>query len=146
MDSGLKIKPSGILSFEQTFSANFAELTRVLHELPNCLHQYSEQVYPISLCVDELITNVIRYQNNAVSECQIRLAIYLNNSQIQLLLTDNAKPFNPFLEVAKPNIQLDLHHRQIGGLGVYLVKTLMDEYFYAYEAQQNKILLVKRIV
>lgn len=53
-------------------------------------------------------------------------------------------PFNP-LELKDPDITLKAEDRQIGGLGIYMVKKSMDEVTYHYENGQNILILRKKI-
>ena len=56
---------------------------------------------------------------------------------------DRGVPYDP-LAKPDPDITLDVNHRQIGGLGIYMVKQTMDEVHYDYENGQNVLTMVKR--
>jgi anti-sigma regulatory factor (Ser/Thr protein kinase) len=65
------------------------------------------------------------------------------NSEERLIIeiTDFGIPFNPLLQEA-PQVTDDISERKVGGLGVYFIKTVMDEVYYRREGDKNILTLV----
>lgn len=97
----------------------------------------------INTALEEVFVNVAHYayennDENAVVE------VFLDNDQkkVTFIFCDNGKPFDP-LNKEDPNITADSHEREIGGLGIYMVKKIMDETTYEYKDNHNVLTLVK---
>ncbi len=58
------------------------------------------------------------------------------------MLTDNGRPFNPF-GTAPPDVALSIEQREIGGLGIHLVRQMMDEVSYHRRTDHNVVILAK---
>jgi sigma-B regulation protein RsbU (phosphoserine phosphatase) len=91
---------------------------------------------------DELITNIINYAYEDDLKHVIDVSISLNANKLAIKIMDDGKPFNPFVK-DPPDIKLSFKDREIGGLGIHLVKNLMDEYHYKRLVGKNVITLVK---
>lgn len=110
------------------------------HSLP------ARTVQELNLALDELVTNTITHGFAAHGEGEHRIEIEILHgpSGIDVTLLDNGKRFNPF-EAPDPDITASLEDRPIGGLGVFLVKQLMDGMDYVYEAGRNCVRLHKNV-
>ncbi|WP_461833075.1 ATP-binding protein [Desulfothermus sp.] len=93
----------------------------------------------IILAVEELIVNIVNYSNMKKPEIAIEVKKKLYKLIIKII--DEGKPFNP-LEVEDPDISLSPEERKIGGLGIFLVKQVVDEIYYKREENKNCVLLV----
>lgn len=101
--------------------------------------------YEINLMLDELITNTVSYGFADGREGKIWVRIeHTGDSQLQITLTDNAPPFNP-IDAHDPDVQADIEHRRIGGLGIYFVKQLSERIEYKALGDGNELRLWKRI-
>lgn len=101
-------------------------------------------IFQIDLALDELLTNTIQwgYGNKDEEENNININIELIDQSIFISIEDNASPFNP-LNMPDPDVEASLQDRPIGGLGVYLVRQVMDEV--TYERKNNKNILSMRL-
>jgi anti-sigma regulatory factor (Ser/Thr protein kinase) len=102
-----------------------------------------EQTYKICLAVDEACANLIRhsYRNDPNKEIDIRIALFSDKFSIQIL--DEGVSFNP-LEYQSPDMKEYFKQCKPGGLGIHIIKSVMDEISYAANANQKNILtLVK---
>lgn len=86
----------------------------------------------IQVCLEELFVNVANYAyGDSEGECTI--GIITKKAEDKYMVTvrieDSGKPFNP-LEKEDPDITLSAEERQIGGLGIYMVKKTMDDVYY----------------
>lgn len=96
------------------------------------------------IAVEELFINIVNYaypESAGPADVEIQ---ELPDRVIQIILRDGGVPFNP-LELKDPDVTLKAEERQIGGLGIYMVKKSMDEVNYHYENGQNILILQKKI-
>ena len=109
-----------------------------LHEIP------SRSLYAVNLALDEVVTNAILdgFENTVDQELFVRLQ--LAGSELHAELVDQGRAFNP-LEVPAPNLNAPLRDRELGGLGLHLVRSLMDRLDYRRDGAKNVLTLIKRI-
>jgi phosphoserine phosphatase RsbU/P len=102
-----------------------------------------DDVFAFKLAVDELCANIIQYGFENGSEGVITLTFEILDDRARLIIRDNGKFFSP--EQAKsPDIEAGWEERQIGGLGIYFAKELMDEVTYnRVEENINQLVLEK---
>ncbi|MDE0488949.1 MAG: ATP-binding protein [Gammaproteobacteria bacterium] len=110
------------------------------------LEQWPEElVFKVKLVVEELGLNIIDhgYGNDESQELEFRLVAADDSVTIEFI--DEASPFDPLTETPDPDIDAGIEERRIGGLGVYLVREMMDEVKYAREGNRNRLTLVTRL-
>ena len=90
----------------------------------------------LRIVVDEIYTNIRSYSGASVA----KLIMTLENGILTLQFCDNGKRYNP-LEAEEPDITASVDERKIGGLGLLMVKKLMDSVTYAYAENQNVLTL-----
>jgi len=95
----------------------------------------------ISLIVDELASNVIFYAYPSNERHSFSLAISISNDIVTIKIIDSGIPFNP-LAKADPDTDLNAEERQIGGLGIFLVKQLAEAVTYRREKDQNHLTII----
>ena len=98
-----------------------------------------------NLCLEELITNTILHGLKGAADRFIHVQISISDEWLEILLKDDAPRFDPFLQAPSPNLDLDINERPIGGLGVHMVKKLMDDVHAYYDGTGNLIVLLKRL-
>ncbi len=98
----------------------------------------------VSMVLDEMLNNVVNYAYRDEDEHIIDVEFVLSGSRLVITLRDDGVPFNPFA-LDPPNIALSLDEREVGGLGIYLVRSAMDEYMYNRHIGRNVVTLVKLI-
>lgn len=101
--------------------------------------------FSVNLCLEELITNTIIHGLKGAADRFIQVRMTLSDKWLEILLKDDAPWFDPFMQAPEPNLDLDINHRPIGGLGVHLVKKLMDKVHADYDGTGNLIVLLKRL-
>ena len=100
----------------------------------------------LNVAIDELFGNIARYAYpDGAGQATVRLELEGEPPTAILTFIDNGKPFNP-LERPDPDITLSAEERQIGGLGIYVVKKTMDAIEYEYRDGQNILTLRKKLV
>ena len=109
-------------------------------EAMDCSPKVSVQ---IDVAVEELFVNIAHYAYSpGTGDATIDVEILKDPAAIAITFTDRGKPFDP-LAKEDPDITLSAEERQIGGLGIYMVKKSMDEVVYEYKDGQN-ILCIKK--
>ena len=99
----------------------------------------------VNVATDEIFANIVNYAyKNKVGKATIRVELKDNPKAIVISFIDNGTPFNP-LEKEDPNISLTAEERNIGGLGIYIVKKSMDKVEYDYKDNQNILKITKYI-
>ena len=95
----------------------------------------------IQLAVEEAVTNVVTHgYDDSGGDVSIRLES--SPAQIAITIIDAGAAFDP-TTMPPPDVTADLDHRKIGGLGVHLIRSVMDEVRYARERDQNRLTLIK---
>ena len=103
----------------------------------------SEMVFALTLCLEEIITNVITYGYDDNDEHVIIVRLSLHQGQVCIQVEDDGKPFNP-LQVDAPDIDKPLKERPIGGLGIHLVRNHMDSLKYQRKDERNLLIMKKK--
>lgn len=97
----------------------------------------------IVLAVDEACTNIIKHAYKYSPEGKILVDISFHDSKLTISITDEGSHFNPD-NIPEPDIQEYYKQRRVGGLGMYLMKKLMDEVKYStLKDNRNQVVLVK---
>jgi sigma-B regulation protein RsbU (phosphoserine phosphatase) len=94
----------------------------------------------MGIILDELLNNTITYGFEDSSGHEIHVAIELNDDHVTLRVSDDGIPFNPFTHI-DPDTSLPAEQREIGGLGVMLVKELTDSQTYHRLSDSNVVTL-----
>jgi anti-sigma regulatory factor (Ser/Thr protein kinase) len=97
----------------------------------------------IKVAVEEIFVNIASYAYMA-DEGSITIAVSVENDRFIVEFTDNGTPYNP-LSKSDPDIMLSADEREIGGLGIFMVKEFMDDIRYRYENGKNILTLKKNI-
>ncbi|MCF0113537.1 MAG: SpoIIE family protein phosphatase, partial [Bacilli bacterium] len=96
----------------------------------------------LAIAIDEIFSNIVKYAG-AGENGKVVLTVEKTPDEIAVTFLDNGIPFNP-LEQESPDVSLGAEDREIGGLGIFIVKKLMDEVTYEREGEWNKLRVVKR--
>jgi sigma-B regulation protein RsbU (phosphoserine phosphatase) len=94
----------------------------------------------INTALEEVFVNVAKYAYEKGGEVEVTLSN--DKNKVTFVFRDSGKPFNP-LEKEDPNITASSEEREVGGLGIYMVKNIMDETTYEYKDHHNVLTLVK---
>ena len=101
-------------------------------------------IFEMNLALDELFTNIISYGFKDDKEHIIKVEIKAENNEILMRIEDDGIPFDPVL-VEEPELEWRIEECKIGGLGIHLIKKLMDEVRYERVNDVNVIYLKKHI-
>ncbi len=102
-----------------------------------------QQVSDIRLAVDEAFTNIIKhaYENN--DEQKVEIVLGCENDQFWISLFDTGRSFS-IANYKKPDVKKKVKHKKRGGVGVYLIKKLMDNVEYLHQGSRNEIRMTKK--
>jgi sigma-B regulation protein RsbU (phosphoserine phosphatase) len=92
--------------------------------------------------IDELLMNIISYAYPDDDHHDILIKVELSADRLKVSMVDDGIPFNP-LGIETPDTQLSLEERQIGGLGIHLIRKMMDRVSYQRRIDKNVISAVK---
>lgn len=99
--------------------------------------------FQVNLVLEELWLNVLNHgHDDGCHEVLIRLVS--EDESLTIEISDDGKPFDPLEDAPIPDTVGELGDRKIGGLGIHLVRTMMDELEYKREEGKNHLILVKR--
>jgi sigma-B regulation protein RsbU (phosphoserine phosphatase) len=95
----------------------------------------------MNLVFDDLLNNVISYAYKDRQKHEIDIRIEVTKDRLAVTISDDGVPFNPF-GTATPDTTLSVEDREIGGLGIHLVRSMMDEVDYQRRTDKNVVRLV----
>lgn len=122
---------------------NFPLMQAFIEQFLNDKNIPSAESANILLACEEILINIIDYAYGEIKG-KILVELAFNGNSVIIKFTDDGKPFNP-LTSEDPDIELPVEKRNIGGLGIFIVKKLVDNAFYEYTDSKNKLTLVKYI-
>lgn len=102
-------------------------------------------VYNIQLATDEAASNIIEHAYEGVGDGVLELSCGMDGDSIKIVLTDHGEPYDPE-SIPMPDLKADLSERKIGGLGIFLMRKLMDTVHYEShsEINSNTLTMTKR--
>ncbi len=103
-----------------------------------------KEVYSLQLAADEAASNIIEHAYAGVSNASLDVTCDVDGDELIITMRDNGRSFDPS-KVKQPNLKADLSERQIGGLGMYLMRKLMDDVRYEANSRTGNLLtMIKR--
>jgi sigma-B regulation protein RsbU (phosphoserine phosphatase) len=100
-------------------------------------------VHDLNLALEEILTNIISYGYTDNREHEITVSLSAQPGEVRAEVQDDGQPFNP-LEVPEPDTTKPLEERAIGGLGIHLVRKLMDGLEYKRQGERNFLTIKKK--
>ena len=100
--------------------------------------------HKMEICIDEIFTNIVSYGFKGREPGQVEVVVNRSPKSITVVFIDNGDPFNP-LENADPDVTLSADERGIGGLGIFIVKQVMDEVGYDRVKDKNILRIRKKV-
>ena len=102
-------------------------------------------VFRVSLVLEEWNLNVMDYGHDDDTH-EIEIALTSDGDQVTIEIIDGGHPFDPLHDAPAPDLTSPVGERRMGGLGVHLMRTLMDEVAYQRESGKNHLKMVTRKV
>lgn len=126
--------------------AKLENLASIANFIRNSMGEYDlnqRMIFQIQLAVDEACSNIILH-GYPQKKGKIHIYCSKNDGKIFVVIEDWGKSWDP-CKVKVPDLNADLEEREIGGLGVHLIKTFMDKVTYHKENGKNILTMIKSI-
>ena len=133
-------------SFHQIISNDFPSLGGLMESATEFLESRgvdAQAVYRIDLGLEEMVTNIIKYGYDTPGSYKIEIRLDVGAEEVTATIIDDGHDFNPVLQERKPQAE-NLDDREIGGLGIHLIKKLLDRMEYRREEGRNILVLATR--
>ncbi len=117
----------------QAFMQSIAEETGLGHALAMSLN----------LALEEAVSNVMLYAYPPETDGLVYVSAHIGEDRLDFRISDNGIPFDPTV-AADPDVAADVKDRPIGGLGIFLVKHIMDQVSYCRENGKNILSMTKK--
>ncbi|MCR4925708.1 MAG: ATP-binding protein [Clostridiales bacterium] len=131
---------------ELTIDATVENIEKVTAFVDEMLEEYDcpmKALMQINIAIDELFGNIAHYAYNPnVGPATVSVEVVENPLAVTITFVDNGIPYDP-LSKEDPDVTKSAEEREIGGLGIYMVKKSMDEITYEYKDGKN-ILKIKK--
>ena len=122
---------------------NIESVTDFVNEQLEALDCPMKAQMQIDIAIDEIFSNIAHYAYNPeIGQATVRVEVPEDPLSVMITFIDNGVPYDP-LAKADPDTTLSAEERDIGGLGIYMVKKSMDEIVYEYKNGHN-ILKIKK--
>ena len=138
--------PNGSVKFEIIANPNnWRKVYEFLREFIYPIYEDKTEVLKILMSCEEIFVNISRYAYpSSEGMVKINVSCLEDSSELEITFEDFGIPFDPTLwETVSTN--LPLSERKIGGLGVFMVKNIMDKMEYEYADGKNKLVMTKKI-
>lgn len=120
-------------------------MNRFLEETAEAFGLDSMLLMSLNLVMEEAVSNIIfyAYKEGETGE-NIRISMELEDGVLTIVLTDTGLPFDPTAR-EDPDVSLSAEERPIGGLGIFLIKKMMDEVVYRRKDDANVFIMSKKL-
>ena len=102
-------------------------------------------VFKVNLVLEEVGINILSYGGEIGGAWpEFEIVIASEDDALTIEVSDQGRPFDPFNDAPKPSIDAAIEDRTVGGLGIHLVKTMMDDTSYQHSGGRNRLTMVAR--
>jgi serine/threonine-protein kinase RsbW len=98
----------------------------------------------LMIVLDELLTNVVSHGRDSATATSIEVAFTLRSGQLIIEFSDDGPSFDPLI-TAPPDLDLPVANRPIGGLGLHVLRSLVDHARYNRDCERNRLVLIRTI-
>ena len=142
-----------------SMASDLAELTRIdaaIEEFAEAENWSPALEFQIKLVFEEMGLNIMKYGfagglssdpdegDSDGADHDVRIEVVSDADTVTIEFMDHGRPFDPLRDAPPPDLDSSIEDRPIGGLGVHLVRTMMDEVRYRREGDRNHLTVVKR--
>ena len=120
------------------------KINAAIEELAEEENWSPDVTFQIGLAVEELGVNIVNYGHDDDKAHEISIVISSEDEAITIEVEDDGHAFNPLSDAPAPDLDAEVEDRTVGGLGIHLVRTMMDEVHYQRQQNKNCLTLVKR--
>jgi serine/threonine-protein kinase RsbW len=131
---------------KKTFPARFEFLDEIREFVAQIAREggfNDKEIYSLQLAADEAASNIIEHAYEGVPDAEFEVTCDMSGDAFTITMRDTGKPFNPS-NVRLPNLKANLSERKIGGLGVYLMRKLMDDVHYLSNPKTGNLLTMTK--
>ncbi|MDE0701998.1 MAG: ATP-binding protein [Acidimicrobiaceae bacterium] len=114
-----------------------------LERMASAVDEFGEQqdwspevVFKVNLVLEELVINVMTHGSHE-GLAEIEVTVTSSEDLVSIRLSDNGIAFDPLTDAPDPEVTGSVEDRHVGGLGVHLVRTMMDNVSYQRESGRN---------
>ena len=131
---------------KKKFIAEKKELDNVINFINNEVEKDVDKktLMKIDVVIEEIFVNIASYAYKEDEKGFVDISIKNENNKIIISFEDMGVPFNPLLN-ENPDITLSAENREPGGLGIYMMKKMMDNVEYIYKDNKNILVIEKNI-
>lgn len=124
---------------------NLSEIRDFIKQIAEQAGMVQDQADKVMLAVDEACTNIIKHAYRSIPDGEIHISISYSDKKFVVKIKDYGTSFEAN-SIPEPDLQKYYREKRVGGLGMYLMKTLMDEVKYvSIPGKYNQVLLSKNI-
>lgn len=131
----------------RTFPARYESLAAIGEFIAAAAEQagFNEcTAYQVQLAIDEACSNIIEHAYGGEGSGVIECSYHIRDDELVVILRDTGEPFEPET-VPEPNLSPNIEERTGGGLGLYLIRRIMDEVSFDFQSERGNVLtLTKR--
>lgn len=112
-----------------TYRNELSELEKLAGDLESFGEEHDINpgvMHAFNLCLDEILTNIVSYGFDDDGEHEVILDLSEADGVVTATMIDNGKPFNPLTDSKAPDLDAPVEDREIGGLGIFFMKQMMD--------------------
>ncbi len=120
-------------------------LSEQVQEFAEAREVPGSQLQRVSLAIDELLSNIILYGISADAPPGILVSVSIEGRTFRVEVEHTGPAFDPFRDAAVPDTSLSVEHRPVGGLGIFLVRSLMSSVHYERVGDRNRITLIRTL-
>jgi serine/threonine-protein kinase RsbW len=100
--------------------------------------------WPLQVALDEILSNIVRHAGPGLEAGDIEITVERRGDLVEMTVTDDGPAFDP-LQLPEPDVRAPLEDRSPGGLGVHLVRKLMDRVDYVRTEERNRLTITWRV-
>ena len=124
--------------------SEISKLATFIGELSEELNFTPELNFNLNLVLEEAVSNVILYAYSKEVQKEINLLANISDNNLIFVLTDSGKEFDP-TKVPDADVTLSAEEREIGGLGIFLIRQIMDTVEYQRIDGKNMLTMRKQL-
>lgn len=125
--------------------SEIARLNGFIEDIASEFSLSPDVVFNLNLVLEEAVANIINYAYPKDEHESIYLSARMHEDSIVLVLTDTGKEFDPTM-APEVDVTLSAEERQIGGLGIFLIRQIMNEVRYERIDGKNVLTLEKKLI
>ena len=138
----------GAVNLSMTIESKHDELDRItsaIEEFGEASGWAPDLVYKINLVLEELTLNIMNYGYTDEDIHYIDVSVNTGDAEVTIEIVDDGRPFNPVVDAPLPDLDGPMMDRRIGGWGVHIVRTIMDDVSYVRDDNKNRMKLVAKM-